>query len=195
MTASFAAGFTKLFSTLVTSTIWREDDKTRILWITMLALSDRCGVVGASVPGLAHIAGMSSGDCHAALAKLAAPDKNSRTKTNEGRRIEGVDGGWKILNYLKYRNLGRSLDRAEYLRLKKRESRARLKLTEVDPGQRPVDIPREMSTDVNHDQPIAEADTDKKNGRKNALKKPGPRFAKLAADTARFNDVNPTPPA
>ena len=42
-------GFTKLFNTIVTSTIWQEDDKTRIVWITMLAIADASGIVGASI--------------------------------------------------------------------------------------------------------------------------------------------------
>jgi len=30
-------GYTKLYSSIVASTMWREDDKTRIVFITMLA--------------------------------------------------------------------------------------------------------------------------------------------------------------
>ncbi len=32
--------YTKLFHSIVTSTIWRETDPTRIVWITMLALAE-----------------------------------------------------------------------------------------------------------------------------------------------------------
>ena len=137
------SGFTKLFSTLVTSTIWSEDDKTRILWITMLALTDRFGVVPASVPGLAKIAGMTTEECEASIEKLMSPDKHSRTKDHEGRRIVAVDGGWRILNYQKYREMGRSAERTEYLRFKQAERRAKIK---------------NLSTNVNQNQPIAEAD-------------------------------------
>ena len=34
-------GYTKLFNSIITSTIWTEDDKTRLVWITMLALADK----------------------------------------------------------------------------------------------------------------------------------------------------------
>lgn len=117
-------GFSKLFGSIVTSTIWREDDKTRIVWITMLAITDAKGVVAASIPGLAAVSNVSLEDCERAIARLEAVDKYSRTKEHEGRRIVACDGGWQILNYLKYREKGRNVDRVEYFREKKREQRA-----------------------------------------------------------------------
>ncbi|MCL5280391.1 MAG: hypothetical protein M1376_10850 [Planctomycetes bacterium] len=97
--------FTKLFSTIVTSTIWREDDKTRIVWITLLATADAYGEVAASIPGLAALANVNIADCERALQTLLSPDPYSRTRDHEGRRIEVIDGGWKILNYGKYRQV------------------------------------------------------------------------------------------
>lgn len=35
--------------------------------------------------------------------KFLSPDKWSRTTDNEGRRIEPIDGGWRLLNHAKYR--------------------------------------------------------------------------------------------
>lgn len=140
-------GFTKLFATLVTSTIWRENDKTRVVWITMLALADRDGYVAASIPGLAAMANVGVEECREAIERLKAPDDDSRTKTNQGRRIVDSDGGWNLLNYSKYRELGRSVDRSEYLRLAQQKSRAKRK------GQ-------PTSTNVNPDQPIAEAEAE-----------------------------------
>ncbi len=91
-------GFTKLFASIVMSTIWREDDKTRIVWITLLALSDKDGVVEGSIPGLAHVASVSIEDCERALETLQKPDKYSRSPEHDSRRIEPVYGGWLILN-------------------------------------------------------------------------------------------------
>ncbi len=95
--------YTKLFNSIVTSTIWTEDDTTRIVWITMLALADKNGEVQGSVPGLARIAGVSLDACQTALDKFLSPDKYSRTMDDEGRRIEKIDGGWLLLNHAKYR--------------------------------------------------------------------------------------------
>lgn len=96
-------GYTKLFSTIVTSTIWRCSNETRIVWITMLALADRHGVVEASLPGLADISRVTLAQCEVALAELAAPDHHSRSRNDEGRRIVEIEGGWRLLNHEKYR--------------------------------------------------------------------------------------------
>ena len=98
-------GFTKLFQSIVHSTIWREPMHVKIVWVTMLAMADRDGGVSLSIPGLADLSKVSLDECLDALERLKAPDEWSRTKEHEGRRIEDVDGGWVILNYLKYRNL------------------------------------------------------------------------------------------
>lgn len=97
------AGYTPLFSSIVTSSIWNEENATRIVWITMLALADANGIVEGSVPGLAHVARVKIEDCEKALIVLLNPDKYSRTKENEGRRIHAVEGGWQIYNFAKFR--------------------------------------------------------------------------------------------
>lgn len=120
-------GYTKLFQDIVTSTIWGEDDKTRIVWITLLALKDKNHFVSASIPGLARQANVSQDDCQKALRKLEAPDKFSRSKEHEGRRIEAVEGGWTVLNGEKYRQRMSQDDRREWMRKYQKERRAKLK--------------------------------------------------------------------
>jgi hypothetical protein len=114
--SNHVAGFTKLFSGLVHSTVWREEMHVKVVWITMLALADRNGRVLASMPGLADASRVSLEQCEEALKRLSAPDKHSRTKTNEGRRIREVDGGWELLNYVKYRNLRDDENRRQQVR-------------------------------------------------------------------------------
>lgn len=99
------AGYVKLFGSILRSTVWGEPDSTRLVWITMLALADRDGIVEASVPGLAHEARVSLEATQAALATFLAPDQFSRTKDFEGRRIEEVRGGWRLLNADLYRRM------------------------------------------------------------------------------------------
>ena len=118
-------GYTKLFGSLVTSSVWSEDDKTRIVWITMLALSNRDGVVEAATPGLARAANVGLEDCRKALLKFESPDPESRSLAFEGRRVERVDGGFKILNYEKYMRMMDEESRREYKRNKQAEYRAR----------------------------------------------------------------------
>ncbi len=116
-------GYSKLFGSIITSTIWREDKETKILWITMLALKDKNGDVEGSVPGLADMARLTIEETEEALEKLRSPDPHSRTKENEGRRIEDVDGGWHVLNHQKYRDKMNADERREYLRIKQAEHR------------------------------------------------------------------------
>lgn len=115
--------FTKLFSSITDSTIWRESDHVRIVWITMLAKADVSGFVWSSIPGLADAARVNLDQCLEALAKLMSPDEWSRSKENEGRRIEEVDGGWRLLNYDKYRKIRNMEERREYVRKKVAEHR------------------------------------------------------------------------
>lgn len=125
------SGYTKLFSSIVTSTIWREPNEVRIVWITMLALANKDGEVHASIPGLADMARVSIEQCEMSLTVLESPDKYSRTKDYEGRRIEamqGDQGGWRLLNHPKYRRLMSSEERREYFRIKKAEQRAKAKI-------------------------------------------------------------------
>ena len=119
--------YTKLFSSIVTSTIWSESDRTRIVWITMLAICDKNGEVQGSIPGLARIAGVPVEDCRAAIATFLAPDPDSRTKDDEGRRLEEIDGGWLLLNYGKYREMASGEDRLRSAAQRQARARERKK--------------------------------------------------------------------
>lgn len=99
------AGYTKLHSTILLSSVWCESHTTRIVWIAMMALADQDGIVSASVPGLAGAAKVTLAECTEALALFLAPDPHSRTKDNEGRRVAEVDGGWHLLTHGKHREL------------------------------------------------------------------------------------------
>lgn len=96
-------GYTKLFGSLVSSSIWGASDTTRIVWITMLAMSDQHGEVSASLVGLARLAGVSIESTQRAIDEFTSPDPYSRTKDHEGRRIEATASGWRLLNYSAYR--------------------------------------------------------------------------------------------
>lgn len=98
-------GYVKVYESILQSTIWLEAPETKIVWITMLTLKDKDGVVYASVPGLANTSGVSLEACEAAINRFLSPDPYSRTKDFEGRRIREVDGGWFLINHAKYRDL------------------------------------------------------------------------------------------
>lgn len=95
--------FTKLFSSITESTIWTTPNHVRLVWITMLAMADSRGRVWASIPGLANRARVTLEEAEDAITRFLSPDKYSRTPDHEGRRIEPIDGGWRLLNHAKYR--------------------------------------------------------------------------------------------
>lgn len=119
------AGYTKLFNSILASTIWREPSSIRIVWITMLAMANQNGEVEASIPGLSDLARISIEETEDALKALMAPDRYSRTKEHEGRRIEEIDGGWKILNHATYRAKMSADERRQYKKEKQAEYRKR----------------------------------------------------------------------
>lgn len=145
--------YTKLFASITDSSIWGEANHVRIVWITLLAKSDFKGFVWASVPGLAAAARVSLDDCVEALEKLSSPDKWSRTKAHEGRRIAEIDGGWILLNYEKHRKIRNEEERREYIKIKVREHREKkkenLKGIEID-----VNKPVNNVINVNRGKPI-----------------------------------------
>lgn len=147
-------GYTKLFGSIVGSTIWSEDNETRIVWITMLAMADQHGEVQASIPGLAKFASVSLAAMEAALGKLMAPDPYSRTKDNEGRRIEEIDGGWRLLNHAKYRAVHNADDRREYQRRLMAERRTK------DDAKNVSNVLANVSNVSNGEQLLAQAEAE-----------------------------------
>ena len=121
------AGYTKLFSEIITSTIWQKDSKTRIVWITMLALANRRGKVAASVPGLARLANVKLPECEKSLKILKAPDPHNEPTDYEGRYIKETEGGFQMLNFAFWREKIKAEERRSYLAGKQAEHRAKLK--------------------------------------------------------------------
>jgi hypothetical protein len=155
--------YTKLFNSIVTSTIWTEDDQTRIVWITMLAIADKNGEVQGSIPGLARIAGVPVDACRSAIEKFLSPDPDSRTKDDEGRRIEEIDGGWSLLNHQKYREMA-SRDEIREAEAK-RKARYRAKLKRNGKSQDVPDMSQDVPKILHIADTEAEAEAEAKNPR------------------------------
>ena len=119
--------YVKLFQSILQSTIWQEESHVRLVWITILAMSDLHGNVSASVPGIAHTARVTLDQAKDALEKLMSPDPYSRTPDYEGRRLEAIDGGWHILNYLKYKHIISAENQREANRIRQERHRSKAK--------------------------------------------------------------------
>src|SRR6187549_3814946 len=140
--------FTKLFSTITDSSVWAEDHATRIVWVTMLAMADIRGEVHAAVPGLARRAVVTLEEAEAALAKLLSPDPYSRSPEHDGRRLEPIPGGWRLLNHAKYK----SLLSDEASRARKREWWRRHKGLDAKTSSEHVESSRTRALDTSLDE-------------------------------------------
>lgn len=98
------SGFALLWGKILESSLWVQESKeTRLVWITLLAMKDKDGVIQASEIGLADRAKVTPGECREALRVLASPDPNDSSKVEQGRRIREIPGGWQIINHDLYR--------------------------------------------------------------------------------------------
>jgi hypothetical protein len=131
------SGYVKMFSAMLSSSLWDESMPTRIVWVTMLLMADQDGRVEALAAGIAHQARCTREQCDAALLVLSSPDPESKTQDMDGRRIVRVDGGWQVVNYESYRDQRSPDEQREKARLRMqrmRERQAARKVRSVTPG-------------------------------------------------------------
>lgn len=126
------SGYTKLFHSLIHSTIWCEPLHIKVAWVTLLAMTNAEGLAETSCPGLAKAAGIPLEQAEEAIAKFLAPDPHSRDKT-DGRRIESVPGGFNVLNHASYNYRMSIDDRRARDAERKRKKRALLKMSADSP--------------------------------------------------------------
>lgn len=125
--------WSKLFSSIIDSSVWLESKETRLVWVTMLAKKDFEGFVRGNVGTIARDAGVSLEESAEAIKRLESPDASSRTKREGGRRIKPVDGGWVVINHFVYRDeIGKEALR-EYWRRKKERQRKSKKVVKTGP--------------------------------------------------------------
>lgn len=141
--------YVKLFRSILNSTVWMEDDHVIRVWLTFLLLVDSDGILKISIPGLAKEARVSIERCRSALEILEAPDPDSQSSEEEGRRILRIGGDepvWFVVNYKHYRGIKDSDFRREYMReymkdYRKRQAKesaaieCKHSLTHVNPGK------------------------------------------------------------
>jgi hypothetical protein len=96
-------GFTKLDQGIIQSSIMLEDSDTFKAWIVFLAACGSDGIARVSPVYISSICHFSIEKTLEIINKLESPDPLSRSINDEGKRIERIDGGFRIINYLKYR--------------------------------------------------------------------------------------------
>ena len=122
--------FAKVFEQIFESSI-AEDYHTRHVFMDLLVLADEEGVVDKTPGAISRITNVPVKLVTKALEQLAAPDPLSRTPVEQGRRIvlidEHRDWGWRIVNYLKYRQIrdeeARRIANRSYKRMQRAKAR------------------------------------------------------------------------
>lgn len=110
--------YAKLFGRITESSLMEEEITTRYVFVMFLAMADPRGYVIGTDLAISRRLNMPLRDFEAAVTVLLAPDPNSNSLEEEGRRIVSSDTerGYRIVNYVTYRNTRDEDSRREYQR-------------------------------------------------------------------------------
>jgi hypothetical protein len=115
-------GFVKLYGDrLAASSLLDTALATRWAFVYMLSQADALGRFRcATVRALARAANITPSQATKAVAELEAPDPESTSKAEGGRRILPIPGGWQLVNYTDYRDF-RTKQQADAAERKRRQ--------------------------------------------------------------------------
>jgi hypothetical protein len=120
--------FGKIFECLFTGSMVGAGTHVFAVWSYVIANTKSDGHVELNATILAAILGDKSERMQEAIDYLCAPDPNSRTKDEQGRRlIKTGEFSYFVPNHKKYREMRNEEDRRAYFRDKKRQQRQREK--------------------------------------------------------------------
>lgn len=125
--------YAKVFSSLFDGSLRGQSDQ-QLVFIYLMTHCDSEGFVDIIHGRIADDTGLPMERVKKALKVLEAPDESSRSKVDDGRRIrridEARDWGWKVVNYMQYRNMMNQEHRREQWR--QARSRSNAKPVEAD---------------------------------------------------------------
>jgi hypothetical protein len=111
--------YTKIFAQIYDGTLCtRGPWEALVTFQQMLILADQQGVVDLTPSAIARRTTIPLEIIEMGISALLLPDPESRTPTEEGKRIVPLSAsrswGWRIVNYKRYRELKREVDRRDY---------------------------------------------------------------------------------
>jgi hypothetical protein len=128
--------YAKLFMSLYQGTLRGCADEI-LVFTNLIAYANSNGEVDKHWRAIADETGISVTRVKKAIANLEAPDPESRSPEEDGRRIVPMDEhrawGWKIVNYAKYRAIRNEDDRREQNRAAQQRYRDKNKTPEIQP--------------------------------------------------------------
>lgn len=111
--------YAKIFSSLFDGSMRGKSDMI-LVFVNLLSHSDQDGVVDRHWQAISDETGIGVERTLAALTDLEAPDPQSRSEEDQGRRIrrinENRNWGWTITNHRHYRDIVTEVDRRNYMR-------------------------------------------------------------------------------
>jgi len=150
--------FAKVYRSLWDGTLAQRPDGWA-MFVFLLAHADRSGVVDMTPAAISARSGIPLDRVRAALSELEEPDAESRSSSEEGRRIVRLEErrtwGWRIVNYEPYRNSTVS-ERVSEHRFRARTSGGNTQKRDVT---RSNTMKREV-TDCNHAEAEAEEEAE-----------------------------------
>jgi len=129
--------FAKIFSQIYDSTL-AEDWQVRLVFTDLLTLADINGVVEMTHEAISRRTNVPLEIVRRGISELEKPDPHSRTKADEGRRIQRLEAdrewGWFITNYEHYRKIAseeqrRSTTAARVARFKDKQAKGNASVT------------------------------------------------------------------
>lgn len=149
--------YAKLFTSIYQGTL-RGNSHGLLVFTNLLAHCDKSGEVDMHPRAIAEEVGLTVEQVRAALLVLEAPDEESRSPEEDGRRILRKDEhrawGWVVVNYLKYRSIRDEDDRREQNRLAQERWRNKNKPASaaVD-GDKPIQKQKQIQKQIQETPP------------------------------------------
>lgn len=110
--------YAKLFSRITESSLMEEPIPVRYTFVLLLAIADPEGYVIGTDVAIARRLNMELSEFTICISALMEPDENSNSKEEDGRRVilSDHERGYKIVNYVTYRDMKDEEDRRNYMR-------------------------------------------------------------------------------
>jgi hypothetical protein len=105
------SGYTPVFDSVFQGTLCGKYPDLPV-WLVLLALQQRGGIIDAHPSYIATISGLPQADIETAIRRFCEPDPESRTPDSDGRRLEPLEGvgfGWRVINHRKYAEKARKM--------------------------------------------------------------------------------------
>lgn len=103
------SGYTPVFDSVFQGTLCGKYPDLPV-WLVLLALQQRGGIIDAHPSYIATVSGLPQADIELAIQHFCEPDPASRTPDNDGRRLVALEGkgfGWRVVNHERYRQKAR----------------------------------------------------------------------------------------